>query len=1246
MKKNSLIPLPEKPKPECPNRAKHILVYTATGAGILLLLITGGKIWLTQTASGHRATEGLIRHLTDGEVQIDHLDGDIFTDIRAEGVQLADKNGVWLKIQDVHLSWNALALIRSHVDINAVTARRIQIFRSPQSESKSSGDGPKIDIASLRVSRIDIAKDAFGQEAHLTLEGRLSYTNAKNFTADIRARQENDSGQYRVNLRMKHGWPEGDAHIRETGAGFAGALAGMPDIGAVNLDLTARTKDKKDALQLHFTAGKLKLDTTGQVDLKAETMALNFSAASPEMHPRKDLSWASFRAEGTAEGHFSAPQVRATLDLQGLTHGTTQIGRTEMQVSTAQKRVVLTGKISGIDLPGDEDHVLGAAPLTLHADVDFARKSMPVRFQAEHPLFRLTGAGQLQNTNFQADLYMPKLAPLAKLGGVDMQGHTRLHLEMNENGDIRQFHASGKLAAEGANLAGRVLGPNSRIEADYILSPTTSRLTATLDGRGLLTRIEGTDQDGEAKYQAKIQIRDASRFSDMLAGNASMVANLTGPMDKLHLSVRGGGNIGAKQAPRDRIDLVASADDITHQPRAKIRLSGWFDNSPLTLAASVRQESGATAIQIGEAAWRSLTAGGSLMLTKGVPQGEIYVAIKDLSDISDFTDTPLAGALQAKLQTNPTGDFGFNATVSNFVSGDTGVKSTTLSGTLQQLKSGRRMNATLKAKGVTAAGMHGDVSAEVYGPLDNIGAAIKADFTTSAGQLELTSQLQYAAGPDQRLQFESLRAKWNGKILELAQPTEIRMTESGITTDLVITDHTKTRLEIDGRIPQKEGQSFALRVTGRANLGKWTDMLNAQGQSLQGSADIYARVSGPLSAPNIVGNAHLKDGRFYDVGSGLRLHDISANVLADGSEVRLKTFSAKAHGGTITGSGTITTQGTFPVNLIFHARNARPFSRDGFMISMDGDVAITGGLKDALKVNGKLKIDRGEIRLPDKMPPSIATLDVRRHGTKEPPKPAASRLALNISITSPGQFFVRGHGLDAELAGTISIDGNSSQPQLHGKLEMRHGTYSMAGTSLNFTSGDIDFEGSNSSGEIDPALDFTATSETSSVTATLNITGTARKPQIDLSSSPTMPQDEILSQLLFQQSMDQLSPLQLAQIAQALVSLSGLDGGINPVEIARSSLKLDRLQFSSTPDSTGSDASDTTVEAGKYVLHNVYVGAKQSLSGGTRAQVQVDINRHFKIEGSIATDSGSSAVPTTTTQDTGDTVGLSYQFEY
>jgi translocation and assembly module TamB len=208
---------------------------------------------------------------------------------------------------------------------------------------------------------------------------------------------------------------------------------------------------------------------------------------------------------------------------------------------------------------------------------------------------------------------------------------------------------------------------------------------------------------------------------------------------------------------------------------------------------------------------------------------------------------------------------------------------------------------------------------------------------------------------------------------------------------------------------------------------------------------------------------------------------------------------------------------------------------------------------------------------------------------------------------------------------------------------MVRGSYTLGGQTLNFDNGSVTFDGSSVSGRLDPALNFRAHTESGGVTANLTVTGYASAPKIALSSSPSLPQDEIVAHLLFQQSTKQLSPLQLASIAQALAAMGGVGGGFDPLATVRQTLGLDRLAVGSAAVA-GQAQSQTTVEAGRYLANGIYVGVKQNLAGGTQTQVQVDITRQLKAQATLAT--GTSAVPSTTLHDNGSSVGLSYQFEY
>ncbi len=247
-------------------------------------------------------------------------------------------------------------------------------------------------------------------------------------------------------------------------------------------------------------------------------------------------------------------------------------------------------------------------------------------------------------------------------------------------------------------------------------------------------------------------------------------------------------------------------------------------------------------------------------------------------------------------------------------------------------------------------------------------------------------------------------------------------------------------------------------------------------------------------------------------------------------------------------------------------------------------------------------------------------------------------VTLNLTLDAPEQVFIRGRGLDVEFGGSMKVAGTLAQPLTQGALHLRRGTLSLAGHALDFTEGAISFNGGSIT---DPAIHLVATSSSGNVTATLTIGGTAHNPKITLTSVPELPQDEVLAQLLFGTGVGKLSPFQVAGMAAGLATLTGAGGsGIgDPLDKVRQGLGLDRL-------SVGSGANGSpTLEAGRYLAPSVYLGAKQSASGGgTQASMQIDIAKGLKLEGTAGT--GEASAVGTAGASNGTSLGLTYQFEY
>jgi translocation and assembly module TamB len=248
-------------------------------------------------------------------------------------------------------------------------------------------------------------------------------------------------------------------------------------------------------------------------------------------------------------------------------------------------------------------------------------------------------------------------------------------------------------------------------------------------------------------------------------------------------------------------------------------------------------------------------------------------------------------------------------------------------------------------------------------------------------------------------------------------------------------------------------------------------------------------------------------------------------------------------------------------------------------------------------------------------------------------------MAIDLDLTVVAhQVVVRGRGLFAELAGSIRVKGSSAALQPTGSFQMVRGNLSIAGQTLTFDKGDVGFNGGSLT---DPSLDFVATSSTSTMTGSIAISGTVSNPKVKITSTPDLPQDEVLAQLLFHRSSSMLSPFQLGQIASSLGELTGATSGVgDPLNKVRQGLGLEQLSIG-----TGANNS-TTLQAGRYVAQGVYVGAQQGTgSNSSQARVEVDITKQLKLVGTVGV--GTNTTPgATAAESAGTSLGLKYQLEY
>lgn len=465
-----------------------------------------------------------------------------------------------------------------------------------------------------------------------------------------------------------------------------------------------------------------------------------------------------------------------------------------------------------------------------------------------------------------------------------------------------------------------------------------------------------------------------------------------------------------------------------------------------------------------------------------------------------------------------------------------------------------------------------------------------------------------------------------------------------------------SRLDVVGRAPLAAGGALDLKISGRLDVGLINPLLEARGEHAAGDLLVDATVDGSIDSPQIGGTIDLTKGSMRDYVRGLSLTDISAAIVGSQGALSIKRFSAAAAPGSVSMTGTVgVLQRGIPVDLNIVADNAQPVVSKLVTANFSADLHVKGAARERLDITGTVDLHRTLIGIPNSLPPNVAVLDVRRRGKAAPAVPDKPLIVgLDVRVRAPQQILVQGRGLDAEVGGNLRIAGTTDEPRVSGRFDLQRGSFSIAGNKLNFTPpGGVSFNGAGLKNKIDPTLDFTAQTTmqdgSGTVTATLRITGPADAPQFEFTSTPTLPQDEIMARLLFGRPAQQLSGLQLAQTGAALATLSGVggDGSLNPLAKLQKSLGLDRLTVgaATTNTATGTENSGASIEAGRYISKRVYIVAKQTTTGTSQLEADVELTKHLKLQTRLGNGTAS-VLGTTPENDPGSSVGLTYQIEY
>ena len=1261
-------------------RALRIAGLTLLALPVLLLvIIAAALVWAN--GEGGRATIARLAEDAVPGLRIEDLAGPLPARLSVGRLSIADDAGAWVELEDAAIALDLMALFGREVRVTSITARRVALHRLPP------GDGtppppdpdaplvpalPELPVAlrldRLALERLEIGAALAGVDVALAVQGEAALA-AGALNARLDLRRLDAPAEARIALDIAPGADRLSARIEavEPAGGLLATALGLPDRAAslrlsldgpahgARLDLAASLGEDitlaaegtvraapdgaagtaltlriaaapllPEALRaaampaeialdgeidaarrvtlrrLGMTAPAARAEASGSADLAAERLDLALRVAVGESSAFGDVippvaRFAGVTAEARATGAMRAPAVALDIATTGFGSDTPAIAAALGATPRLSLRAALPDRIEALSIEGSgatvtaEGAVGETLDATIRAHVADLAPLLPGLAGALAAEARITGP--------RSD---PSIALTAR-GERVARGTEVLEapdLALTVATPLSAPRAEGRLTATYAGLP---------VALDLAAAPEGERIRlarlaarfgpARLDAAGLANPAAATFEGN-----ASLDVTDLAPFSALagqrLAGRVALRAAL-GLRDGVQ------GFDATLDVPEARLDATVLGGRIAARgtlAAAEVEVEARAQDARLTTRARLTQEGDARRVDIPDLLLRrgadSLRLTAPARVTLGADGG---IGIEGVA-----LTTSRGGTLRAE--------------------GTWGPEQADIRATLAALPV-----AGIAALAAPDLGARGTISAEarVTGPVADPAARFRLEATGLA-----VADPNFRGLPPARLLVQGTAG---------ARAADVRLEASAGTV---------LRANGTARLPGGFGAAapLAARLEANADVGAIAGPILAGGsQRVAGRLALAMEAGGTVSAPALSGRATLSGASFRDLAQGVTLTDIEAVLRAEGERVLIERFAARTPGqGTIGIGGTLSPLAPgLPAEVTLTARGARPLQSDLARGAFDADIRLAGRLLEQARIEGRIEVKRLDITVPEKLPPSVRRIEgVRERGRRpaatpplDPPRPAGAPsalpdIALAVEIAAPRAVFVRGRGIDAEFGGTMNVGGAIAAPTVTGGLTLRRGNISVFDRRLDFRRGTIGFD----AGTFVPSLDFLAAARAREVTANVTVTGSATDPRIEFSSTPELPQDEILSRLLFDRRASELSPFQLAQLAQVLAGAAGIEtpgaGGI--LDRIRRTLALDRLAVGEERRQDGGRGQGATLETGRYVAEAVYVGVRQSSEGGApRVGVQIDVLPRVRIE---AETGGNSAA--------GDRVGLSFEYEY
>jgi translocation and assembly module TamB len=382
--------------------------------------------------------------------------------------------------------------------------------------------------------------------------------------------------------------------------------------------------------------------------------------------------------------------------------------------------------------------------------------------------------------------------------------------------------------------------------------------------------------------------------------------------------------------------------------------------------------------------------------------------------------------------------------------------------------------------------------------------------------------------------------------------------------------------------------------------------ISPQLQNSRGELSVDMSLGGSLRKPRLEGNAELTQGAIDIPVLGIELRDIEVSMHTPD----LNTLYLE--GGVRSGKGRLFLKGTtrmdaergYPSTFSIEGKDWLAVNVPEAEVEVSPDLSFQHSAEQSL-LEGKVHLPYARIRpraLPETAVSGSADLVVVGDADEEQ-KQADTPLHAKVRLSLGKRVSFDGFGLRGQFTGGLMIIDEPGRPVVgRGRLGISDGVYQAYGQDLTIERGYALFADS----PVDnPGLDVRAVREIDDVTAGIRITGTMKKPNLKLFSTPSMSETDILSYIITGRPGGESS----GKTAGALAMLQASGASNVAAELARQ-LGLEELRVD-----TGSTLEEASLVAGTYLSPRLYVQYVNELATSeTKIRMRYDLTDRWQLE--------------------------------